>query len=374
MSVPTPSPDLRPARRVPLGMVGMLALVAAVELTISARRLDFTTIWADDWRCAERAATRQAKGRDVLCLGDSLVKYGVLPKVIEEKTGLKAYNLAINAGTVPSTYFLLRHALEAGARPKAIVVDFFALMQPDLPRKSIRMYPDLATAGECLELAGLAGDLGFFNATMMGKLLPSSKCRFEIRGGIMAALDGRRSSPWPAQAHIWETWKAQDGAQPSPSHQPRPPADPILVSDISPAAWQCDKINATYVEKFLTLARSHGIPVFWVMLPASPEVQALRDLRRSDEAYDRFAKATLERHPEVVVFDARHAGYVGTVFVDPIHLDGVGAAVFTADLSAKLAAYLGAKGPAPSWVAMTPFGGGRSEGVARAGEAGKSNR
>ena len=52
---------------------------------ISARRLDFTTVWADDWRCAARAATRQAKGRDVLCLGDSLVKFGVLPKVIEAR-------------------------------------------------------------------------------------------------------------------------------------------------------------------------------------------------------------------------------------------------------------------------------------------------
>ena len=374
MSDPTPSPDTRPARRVPLGMVGMLVLVAAVEFTIAGRRLDFTTIWADDWRSANRAATRQAKTRDVLCLGDSLVKYGVLPKVIEARTGLKAYNLAVNAGTVPATYFLLRQALNAGARPKAIVVDFFALMQPDLPRKSIRMYPDLATASECLELAQVAGDMGFFNATMMGKLLPSAKCRYEIRDAVKAAFQGHRSSPWPAQAHIWETWKTQDGAQPSASHQPRPPADPILVHDISPAAWKCDKINATYVEKFLNLAKAHDIPVFWVMPPASPEVQALRDLRRSDDAYDQFARATLERHPDVVVLDARKANYAGTVFVDPIHLDGIGAAVLTADLSARLADHLGNQGPAPRWVAMTPFGGGRAEGVARAGEAGPSTR
>jgi hypothetical protein len=368
-----PKPTHRPARRIPAGLLGMLALVAAVESTISARRLDFTTIWADDWRCATGAATRQAKGCDVLCFGDSLVKFGVLPKVIEAKTGLKSYNLAVNAGMVPATYFQLRRALNAGARPKTIVVDFFALMLPDESPKATRRYTDLASPIDCFELAMLAGAPKFLNTTLLGKLLPSYKCRFEIRKAIRAALEGRRASPWPAEAWIWASWKAQNGAQPMPSNPDRKPAHPIFVSSVSPADWTCDALDAIYVEKFLALARSHNIPVFWLMPPVSPEVQVWRNLRRTDEAYDRFARATLERHPEVVVLDARHSGYDNSVFIDSIHLNRQGAEVLTSDLALRLVNYLEERDRATHWVALPAFGG-RTEGVARAGENGKSSR
>jgi hypothetical protein len=365
MSVATA--PLRP-RRIPYGLLGMLGLVVAIELTISGRRLDFTTVWADDWRRAGVAATRQAIGREVLCFGDSLVKMGVLPRVIEARTGLKSYNLAVNAGTVPSTYFLLRHALQAGARPRAIVVDFNTLMQPDRPRKSTRFYPDLATTGECLDLAMVAGDVDFLNATLLGKLLPSYKCRFEIRDSIKAALNGRRASPWPDQGWIWAAWKSQDGAQPMPSTPNRTPADPMFVADVSPVDWECDPINKIYIDKFLSLTRSHDIQVFWLMLPVSPEVQACRDLHRTDDAYDRFARTTLERHPEVIVLDARHSGYDGAVFIDPVHLDRQGATALTNDLAARLAEHLGGRDPGKQWVDLPAFGDRSSAGVARAGE------
>ena len=47
------APD-RPGLPIPSGLLGMLALVAAVEWTISGRHLDFTTVWADDWHARPR--------------------------------------------------------------------------------------------------------------------------------------------------------------------------------------------------------------------------------------------------------------------------------------------------------------------------------
>lgn len=368
MSAPPPSTSTttRPALRTPWGLVGMLALVAAVELAISARRLDFTTIWADDWRQAGRAASRVATQREVLCFGDSLVKFGVLPKVIRAKTGLSAHNLAVNAGTVPSTYILLKRALESGAKPKAVVVDFFALMQPDRPRKSTRMYPELATPRECLELARLAGDPGFFEASVMGMLLPSYRCRFEVRESVKGALEGRRASPWPAQAAIWASWKAQDGAQFMPP-SPRPPADLSLVNDISPFDWHCDTINAAYVEKFLTLAESRQVPVFWLIPPISPEVQACRDARGTDAHYDRFARATLARHAEVTLIDARRLGFDGTAYFDPLHLNGAGATALSEALADRLVEGLTGRDQLERWVDIRGPAT-RVEGMARLGE------
>ena len=74
--------------RFPWGLLGAALLALVVEGTVARRPLDLLD--ADDWayREAKRAASREAKGADVLCFGDSLVKLAVLPKVLDEHAGL----------------------------------------------------------------------------------------------------------------------------------------------------------------------------------------------------------------------------------------------------------------------------------------------
>src|SRR5690348_14836409 len=109
---------------VPLGLLGMLALIAAIEASVS--RLDdaLTTVWAAGWRASGRSATREARDCDLLCLGDSLVKFGVVPSVLDARLGTRSYNLAAHAAQAPLSYFLLQRALRAGARPRTILIDF----------------------------------------------------------------------------------------------------------------------------------------------------------------------------------------------------------------------------------------------------------
>jgi hypothetical protein len=339
----------------------MLALVVVVELFVAARRLDFTTIWADDWRSTAEAATRRTKARDVLIFGDSLAKFAVLPRQIEATTGLRSYNLALNAGTMPSAYFLLRRTLEAGAKPRAIVADFCTLMQPDRPSKSVRLYPELATTLEVGELAWISGDADFLASALLGKLLPSYKCRYEIRESVKAAFDGRRASPWPSQSAVWTTWKHQEGAQPMPSNGQGAAPNPGMALDLSPRGWECDPTNAAYVEKFLELAGSRQIPVFWLIPPLTPEVHAVRASQGSDEAYTRFVEATLTRHPDVVVLDARQSRYDRSLYIDPIHLGRSGAKVLSTDLGRLLAERMGSKAEAGRWVNLPHFDGRKGE-------------
>ena len=336
---PQPSPILIQTRanRWPGGLLGMIALVVVVELIVAGRHLDFTTIAADDWRRTGEAAVAKAPGRDVLCFGDSLIKYGILPRVIEAKTGLKAYNLAINGGPMPAEYFLLRRALEAGARPRAVVADFFPLLLPDKPRESIRVYPELATLRDALDLAWTTRDGHLGVAIMLGKIFPSIRTRFEIRAAILGAFEGRRASPWPRDRRVWTTWRDQLGAQPMAVAPAQPVADPVLVTGLTPAAWTIDPINAAYFERFVTLAESHGIPVFWVIPPLGPEVESARAIQGTAAAYSRFAREAQARHPGLNVLDARAAGYVGPCHTDPIHLNEVGAVTFSGDVAQAIA-------------------------------------
>ncbi len=361
------SPPDRPGSRAPRGLLGMLALVAAVELGVAGHRADFATPWAEDWRFAARAAGRRAPGSDVLCFGDSLVKFGVLPRVIEARAGLKAYNLATSGGTMPSAYFLLRRALGSGARPRAIVADFAALMLKDPDPPTLQNYPELASLKDCLDLAWTARDPGFFASSGLSKALPSYHWRFEVRSAITAALDGRSLSQRAALPVYRRNWEAESGAQPMPPGRVRHPSEDFLIDGVSPAAWACEPRNEAYLDRFLALAESRGIAVFWLIPPLCPEVHARRGRRGSDAAYGRFARGKLDRHRNLVILDARASGYDDTVHIDHIHLDRRGAAVLSGDVASALLDRPGPPGvPAgPRWVDLPPYAGRSGDGPAR---------
>ncbi len=209
------SVDHRPAARRPSGLIGMLALVVVVEASIAGMRDDLVRPLGESWRFAAKAAETRAPGCDVLCFGDSLVKYGVLPKVIEAKVGLRAYGLASSGGTAPSAFFLLRRALDAGARPRAIVVDFASLMAADDGPPKLLNYPELATARDCLDLARTSNAPDFFGEAMVACLLPSARYRFEIRNNVRAAFEGRSTSERDSVKSHRLIWARERGAQPT---------------------------------------------------------------------------------------------------------------------------------------------------------------
>jgi hypothetical protein len=342
--------------RWPGGLIGLVGLVLIVD-GLLARFEDpfFTTVWATDWRLTARAAGREALGREVLCFGDSLVKFGVLPRVIEARAGRSAYSLAINAAPTPTSYFLLRRALEAGARPRAVVVDFFPLLIADDPWKGLRNYPELISTRDGLDLACTAGDPGLFAALTLGRLLPSVRARFEIRASLLAALRGGFAS-WPDGLRVGRrNWAVNRGAQPLPSGRHAPEGDGPLIRACCPVSWSCDRLNRTYLERFLRLAAAYGVRVYWLLPPMDPAVRERRARSGVDAAYTRLAREVQARFPDVTVIDARDSGYGASVHVDPLHLDRRGAFALSTEVAAVLARDLAGAGPASRWVALPPY-------------------
>src|SRR5215211_7517608 len=101
-STPRPAPG-----RVPWGLLGMLGLIGTLEAGVARRGLDFMATSTSSWVLSARAAILEAPRSRVLCLGDSLVKHGVLPRLLADRTGRRAYNLSVCAAQPPVTYFLL---------------------------------------------------------------------------------------------------------------------------------------------------------------------------------------------------------------------------------------------------------------------------
>ena len=205
-SQPPPRPvaagDVPRRRVVPWGLLGMLGLIVAIETIVARDVLDFSDPVSLSWRLAARSARDEAPSRPVLCAGDSLVKHGLIPKVIAARSGLASVNLAVARGPAPATFFLVRRALEAGARPAALVVDFKPNVLVGGPRYNVRYWQEILTFRESLELARSAGSGSLFLELAVGHLLPSFRSRHEIRSNMRAALRGEIDPLACDQSHL----------------------------------------------------------------------------------------------------------------------------------------------------------------------------
>jgi hypothetical protein len=343
---------------VPWGLVGMLGLMVMIESFVARHAVDFTPWGSYAWRLSGEAVRREARSCEVLCFGDSLMKLGVLPQVVEERLGMPAYNLATCAAQAPTSYFLLRRALESGAKPKAILVDFKPNLLAGQPRDLARCWQELLTWRECIELAWTARDRNFFSATALGLILPSVRARTEIRINLLLALQGNDGNLRADTLRYARNWEINKGAQVTAKN---PEFDGTISPDTHQRclsdAWWCSKVNAVYVRRFLALAAAHEIPVFWLLPPIAPSMQARREHTGADAQHTQFVQAIQKRFRNLIVVDGRHAGYETSVFFDPVHLDRDGATAFSADLASILDRCLSSKRESLRWIALSNYRG-----------------
>jgi len=336
-------------RQPPWGLLGMLALVAMIEMRLIGHDQDFTAVWHWDWRIVGKAATRPWKvaNRDVLLFGDSLVKFGVMPRVIKERAGKTAYNFALHTGQTPSSYFMLRRTLRAGAKPSAIVLDLTPHMLSHAPEVNKHLWGELLTPWECFDFATTKRDPDFFATTLISAYLPTYRERHDLRASLMAALAGGTASRREQVAMFVRNWKVNDGAQ-CMSDSPAPTLNFDDWTRTLYATWAPNPVNAAYLDRFLSLADSRAIPVYWLLPPIHPEVQARTDASGFDGHYSRFVREAQARFPRTIVVDARHSGFAPDLFMDGAHVNRRGAL----KLSAAVAEVLRDPATLGSWVAL----------------------
>jgi hypothetical protein len=337
-------------RRFPAGLLGALVLIAAVEAGVASDWIALTEPSALAWPLAHAAAVREAKGARILCFGDSLTKHGILPEILEGRLGESAYSLALPASTAPAHYFLLRRALEAGAAPRAIVVDFMPGLLTGTPPFGMPYWAGIVGAREVAELSWSWPGRDFVAELLAHWLLPSYQARHEIRASIAAAVRGTMTRTLENNLMLRRNWRIHRGAQFTQDNAiwHGIPTEAEHDRHLSTRFW-CHPLNKKYIQKFLNLAGSRGIRVYWVLPPVTPEIQRRRDESGADGKYTQFARDIAARHPEVSILDARPCGYDHTRFVDPIHLTGRGALTLSSDVAEAIAR------AGPSWVTLPRY-------------------
>lgn len=314
-------------RRWPLGLLGMFVIVGLVEHGLARHALHYSTEWSLAWQRSAQAARSQAPRADILCFGDSLAMHAVAPRILEARLGRSAYNVAVFKGQAPSSYFLLKSALDAGAHPSALLIDGELLT--DNPLELVRLWPELATYPELFDLAWTAHSSSFFFQTALGRLVPSIRFRFEIREALAARLASRRHAPKYALAPKVRNWQENLGANIRPPGGLPPETVEKLLENYLPSDWACHPVNGKYVKRFLNLAAARHIPVFWLLPPTQPEVQSRRDRGGLSSKYETFLTELLNLYPNLQVLDARHSHFPPESMADMTHTNRLGASVFS---------------------------------------------
>lgn len=350
-------------KHLPWGMVGMLALVCGVERSISRHRADVTTETASNYEFAATSAVGEALGSEILGFGDSLMKFGFLPKVIEARTGRRAYNLAAYGGPPSRDYLLLKRVLDAGGKPSALVVCFQVVHMGATPRFHARRFAEFVTAAEALDLAWSARDPGLFGWLMVGRNLPSLRARFELRGNLMTALQGHGLRWADVYYPMRRNWKQSRGAHIAAA-EPHAPGEPELARaralELYPDFYydlsSRKPVEEQYIRRFLDLAAERNIPVYWTIPPEPPAVEVRQTEVHVTAITDGLLKRMSDAYPNLVIVDGRGQGYDPSAFSsDDVHLNRVGANAFSRDVADVIRHRQGNPSPASSRVALPRY-------------------
>jgi hypothetical protein len=343
---------MRPA--IPNGLVAAVVLIALVEAYVRVHDRYFITPPGWEWQWNSRAARREAPKCDILCFGDSLSKLGVLPRAIEARTGYCGYNLAGSGSQAPAHYFLLRQALDAGAKPRAVLVNYLPQLLTAKLSQNLEVWPYLLSLRECAELAWHTRDATLFGTLLCARLVPSVKYRFPIRAGILGALKGQRNIMSDHSYISARQWRVNRGAIPTAGRRPNLPSTDQWGKACF-ADYSCSTMNGSYIKRFLALAQERGIRVYWLIVPIEPDLQAWCHRTGFEEKQTRFLHALQAEFPNLFVIDGRAGNYDPRVFWDLHHLGKQGAVAYSTELGNILRQHLARGRDSSRWIDLPEY-------------------
>jgi hypothetical protein len=317
----------------------MLGLVAVIEGFMSLRADAWKEPLAVAWDAARQAARTEAPAVDILCFGDSQIHHALDPRVLGERQKMRAYSLAITSGQAASSCSLLRRALDSGARPRAVLVNFNTDQLGSPPRQVTRFWSEVLDPSEVLWLIWESCDPRFALDWLVSRALPTLRSREGIRETMVAGFRGEASFTQLQHQAIREQIHEHLGCVTLP-HNPKDfsGAEQVIYGTGRRAErWSPHWVNALYVDRFLKLAAAHRLDVYWVLPPVTPAAQAWQERVGREHDVLLFLQSKQAAYPNVVVLDARHLGLDRWYFHDPTHLNVDGAALFSSAVADALA-------------------------------------
>ncbi len=343
--------------RCPSGMLGAFVLIVLVNVGLGQLRWENPprSRLSASWKWANRAADGPEAGAEVLCFGDSLIKLGIVPRVLEERLGRSSYNLAVLGGPAPASQVLLRRVLDRGFQPRALVVHFSPLLLGMDPKAGLEWWAGGLRICDRLALLGRTRDPSMVASLIVHGLLGSIVARETIRSALGLRSESSEYVDRLGREGIEDLvvgWTRNQGAQLAPREYV-----PVAGSLPTPYLghgwrWAPNPVHAYFVDRFLAMAQEREIPVYWVIPPADAAWLDRNEGVGTVGAYREYVRGLLGRFEVLTVLDAQKARWERRWFRDPIHLNRDGAVRLSGLVAEAIADGRGARSSADRWIAM----------------------
>ena len=294
----------------------------------------------------------------IFCFGDSLVKMGVSPIILESLLKEPVCNLAIPGSRPSASFFILRRLLKAGTAPKFVLVDYESGILRDDPRKAVHETAELFGLDDCMDLAAVTQDFDYVSSLVTAVTIPSYRLKHSTCTTLLRPLRIGIGIDKSEIRDYLSNWRENRG-------QTLPPYS--RLTDIKAnnkidwkevigrrVPWYCHPYNKAYVEQFIGLAYKHGINVYWLLPPMHPKAQMELERTGVDAAYCRLLKQMLNRFPNLRIIDGRHAHYGSENFMGGCHLNRTGAIAYSTGLGELLTAQTNKA--SPRWLLLPHYG------------------
>ncbi len=155
------------------------------------------------------------------------------------------------------TYFLFRRALDAGSRPDAIIINAKPAVLIGGPEFNARYFEEVLTLREWVELCQITRRSSFMVSMLVGRLLPSLRCRLEIRSNLLSALRGETDRLHDINRTLWRNWTVNGGANIADLDSGcEEKVTPEVARRMQTDIFHVDPMNAEAIERLLQLAAS----------------------------------------------------------------------------------------------------------------------
>lgn len=274
----------------------------------------------------------------IVCLGDSLLKQGIAPIILEKYLHERAINLAVIGSRPMATYCIFKRILREGGQPKLVLVDFEPCILYSEPSTAAHESAEFYDADDFLDVALAVGDGCYTSSLLLSILLPSYRLKHAISDLAISLV---RTGSWPDRSLVRKysrNWRINKGQSLEPAQNGPLPGNTIQASRIV-GEWRkvfqdyssknCNQVNLAFMRKFFDLANRNSIKVFWLITPMHPRAQKEMEETGFETAYTNLVRNMQSQFPNLIVIDGRHANYDGHLFIDSEHFHRHGATIYS---------------------------------------------
>ena len=286
--------------------------------------MDFLPAEYPMWREESDYVRTGGEDPDIIIIGDSRAKSGIIPELLTEGTGRSAYNIAVGGCNAVEMYYALKHYLENHEAPEQAVVIFAPYHFCDIDNFGQTQTFNYLSVGELSEVYSQALGFGetqklgdhFFTDVFSCKLrLPNKYLASIYEASLFGRGEENRKKYDSVRADRGYTEFGTESGNNFPAYEVHHPEFDSL------------HLVVLYYDRLLELADDNGIEVFALQSPVN-EATSEGMSPRFRSGFGAFMEERAQRYPHFTV-ETQIPCYESRYFGDNNHLNREGAGVFT---------------------------------------------